>query len=243
MKTEEELIWENYIKQFKEGRGDEVDFPIIVEGLIMSASLDTAKYIMQRNFSMIDEVSVVDSIDRGILLVYIVKKINEKTLNYILKTANILGYYPAGFGDEFKYYKFNKNDILNIESGLKYKIFFEAKYDKNVHIKKDLYHVTTRDKFKKIQRVGLTPKSMSKISEHPDRIYLAVNLQGVEFIRAGLKKHYLNRELITLKIDISKIRDHKFMNDPNFEPYGVYTYQNIPPIAIESTENEKNLDS
>lgn len=239
MKTEEELIWEGYISQYIDGRGDDVDFPMIVEGLIVSAELSKAENIMQRNLTGLDGVDGVDSEQRGIIRVYINEKLNEKTLNYILKNADILGYYPAGIGNGWEYRKYNKEIVLNIKDGNgKYKIFFEAKYDKIVYIKKDLYHVTTRDKFKKIQRVGLTPKSMSKISEHPDRIYLAVNLEGVGFIRSGLQKHYPDRELMTLKIDISKVGDHKFMNDPNFEPYGVYTYQNIQPSAIESAEIE-----
>ena len=235
IKTEEELIWESYLSYHIQGRGDEVDFPLIVEGLIASAPLSKAKYIMQRNFSIIDEVSGVDSEDNGILRVNIVKKLNEKSLNYILKMGDMLGYYPAGYGNNFEYHKFDKDVILNIEDGLKYQIYFEAKYDKIVSINKDLYHVTTKKKLDKIQKIGLTPKSMSKISEHPDRIYLAINKNGADFIKNQLEQ-YNESELIVLKIDITKLQNHKFMKDPNYN-VGVYTYQNIPPNAIEVVDD------
>lgn len=234
MKSEEELIWESYINQYIDGRGDDVDFPRIVEGLIVSASLDKAESIMQRNLTSLDGIIGVVSEQRGIIKVHINEKLDEIQLNYMLKVADMLGYYPAGIGNGWEYSKFNKETALNVKEGYgKYKIFFEAKYDKVVYIKEDLYHVTTKDKLEKIKKYGLTPKSMSKISEHPDRIYLAVDAMGAEFIRDTLESHYPKRELVTLKIYISKIRDHKFMEDPNFEQYGVYTYQNIPPNSIE----------
>lgn len=235
MKSEEELIWESYINHYINGRGDDVDFPRIVEGLIVSASLDKAESIMQRNLSGLEGINGVDSQQRGIIRVFIDEKLDENRLNFILKVADMLGYYPAGIGNGWTYKKFNKDIALNIKEGdrEKYRIFFEAKYDKVIYIKDDLYHVTTKDKLEKIKKYGLTPKSMSKISNHPDRIYLAIDLTGAEFIKDCLDEHYPNSKLITLKISINKIRDHKFMKDPNLEQYGVYTYQNIHPSAIE----------
>jgi hypothetical protein len=37
-----------------------------------------------------------------------------------------------------------------------------------------LYHVTEKNKINKILKIGLTPKTNSKISEHPERIYFLV---------------------------------------------------------------------
>lgn len=231
MKSEEELIWESYMNSFM--RGEFEEFPLVFEGLIVSTSLQTAESIMQRNLTSLDGVIGINSEERGVIKVYINEALDEIQLNYMLKVADMLGYYPAGIGNGWEYKKYDKEIVLNIPKyDGRYKIFFEAKYDKVVYVRTNLYHVTTKDKSEKIKKLGLTPKSMSKISEHPDRIYLAINESGVEIITDGLRKHYKNKELVTLKINIDKIRDHKFMKDPNFI-YGVYTYQNIHPAAIE----------
>lgn len=233
MKTEEELIWESYIESFQEGTPEE--FPLVFEGLIASVSLITAQSLLYRNLSMVKELQKIDIENRGVVILKFENPISEKTALFILKLINNIGYFPAGILRGGGYSKYEFKNLVDNKYG--FWLCIEPKYDQMITITKDLYHVTPNSKLEKIKRIGLTPKSMSKLSNHPDRIYLAVNELGADFIREQLAQY--NEDLVTLKIDIEKVQYHKFMKDPNYA-LGVYTYQNIQPDAIEVVEIKNN---
>lgn len=101
------------------------------------------------------------------------------------------------------------------------------------------YHVTPDIYINKIKEEGLTPKSESKLSNHPERIYFYLNPESSFKFLAGslwnaskykdqVKKYYV------LEIDLTQLPDHHFYADPEsmISYIAVYTKQPIPPSAI-----------
>ena len=133
-------------------------------------------------------------------------------------------------------------------------IVYEAKYDMEVEIsEKYLYHLTPDLKWPKIKSLGLTPKTQGKLADHPGRIYLLKSMDNLEEFGGDildLSFNLLNsykfkdevKEMYLLKIDVSKLKDMHFFDDPNFYMgEAVWTYQNIPPYAI-SIEDKINVE-
>lgn len=166
--------------------------------------------------------------------------------------TNNLGYYPTYlYGMKGKEEISNKFTEYNLKFFLeryeKIQILFEPKYDQEIEsLPKYLYHITTKSKTDKIFRQGLVPKSKSKTSSHPDRVYLAYNVDDLIKIS---KKFTFQSQLVSgdyfviLKIDTDRIPEYfqiygeipysnRKMQDPNFKGKGLYTVNSIPPNAI-----------
>jgi hypothetical protein len=90
-----------------------------------------------------------------------------------------------------------------------------------------------------IKKEGLTPRTESKLSEHPERIYfylnpessfkyLASSLWSASKYKDQVKKYYV------LEVDLTQLPDHHFYADPHsmISYVAVYTKQSIPPSAI-----------
>lgn len=111
-------------------------------------------------------------------------------------------------------------------------IVLEPKYDQEIFIDKykKLYHISTKIAYDKIQKTGLSPKSQSKKSIHPERIYLALTYEYAKALAPILQDEH---EYIILEIDSSNFKPprYRFFIDPNTEQ-GIYTYSNIPPNLI-----------
>jgi hypothetical protein len=134
----------------------------------------------------------------------------------------------------------------------KLNIVFESKYNKEFKTdQKYLYHCTTEAYIEKIKKIGLVPKSKSKITFHPERIYLALNKKDcrdliTQFIKdsenysesdTDFIKNYKDskKKYVILRIEIANL-NLKLMEDPNCKDYwgvfGVYTVDSIPPSSI-----------
>ena len=101
------------------------------------------------------------------------------------------------------------------------------------------YHVTPDIYINLIRKEGLTPRTESKLSEHPERIYfylnpessfkyLASSLWSASKYKDQVKKYYV------LEVDLTQLPDHHFYADPHsmISYVAVYTTQAIPPSAI-----------
>lgn len=101
------------------------------------------------------------------------------------------------------------------------------------------YHVTPDVYIDLIKKEGLTPRTESKLSEHPERIYfylnpessfkyLASSLWSASKYKDQVKKYYV------LEVDLTQLPDHHFYADPEsmISYIAVYTKQPIPPSAI-----------
>jgi hypothetical protein len=105
------------------------------------------------------------------------------------------------------------------------------------------YHLTPDIYLDKIKREGLTPRTESKMTSHPERIYMYLNpessfktLAGDLWSSSKYKDQVENYYI--LMVDLTQLPDHHFYNDPDsaHSYLGVYTTQSIPPSAIKVIE-------
>ena len=187
--------------------------------------------------------SVEDESDNSIIIIFTAEQI--KNLEDINKFMDSFGWYPAIIFKQGPYNKQNLDRALDNHNIAYIKIKYEPKFDVEAKVEHYLFHLTPDFTYKsKIQTRGLTPKTKSKISSHPERIYLLNPATRGDFedvaytlydksednsIKSAIQYYYL------LRIDTFKIPDHKFYYDPNFymAEGAVWTYQNIPTKAIE----------
>lgn len=208
----------------------------INEGLIKTVNIEKTKDLMFRylsnsnkGFDFDIKIKDKDNNSLSIFLNFTYKEINESIINLM----NNMGWFPS-------YITIYKD---NLKRGFKYdekllnnsniKIIFESKFDEKVEDKYDkLYHVTVSNKVNKIKKVGLSPKSNHRLSNHPDRVYLTVDPNKILISFLNLDKLYgKNVEYEILEIDNSGSDNIELYYDPNFDD-GFYTYDNIHPDKI-----------
>ena len=186
------------------------------------------------------------------LTIYNNENFDQELFEIILTIIENLGYFPSLimvddrnlYNDYKEYYNF-KNVITNDKKDIDYvkflksltfdsfeEIYFQFERYKDLDAVLDdipdiLYHVCRKDDEEKIRRNGLIPRSKSKISYHPDRIYLTEN--GANSLINQFKK-LDNSDYISLPIYLNNERKHhiQLKTDPNFDD-GYYTLTNIPP--------------
>lgn len=109
----------------------------------------------------------------------------------------------------------------------------EPNYDVELDSVGELYHITPLKNLPKIEADGLKPKHQIKISQHPPRVYVALDKESaidmVDMIRDRFPK-FSNTKFAVLKINSNSVNT-KWYRDPNYTA-GVYTYDKIPPTAI-----------
>ena len=200
---------------------------LIREGLIMTHSLDYTVNHIKRFLGNLYSVIHNYNNNESIFVVYF--KTKDKNVDTLLKFTNNMGYFVSSYvkdGDLFK----PVGDLTDID-GLR----FEAKYDMEaINLNRYIYHVTDKKNLDKILKIGLTPKTKSKLSYHPERIYLAKNENSVNDIIELFKRGNFINEPLVLKIDTNNL-PNVFLVDKQFDG-GVYTQQNIPPKNIEIVE-------
>ncbi len=152
--------------------------------------------------------------------------------------------------DDFKKYKHHKQVINNDKSYIDFidylkiviipesfkeiYIQFESYQDKDLAISEipdTMYYVYNNSNRDKIQRYGIVPKSKSKISYHPERVYVTFSVDDAERFIKQLDDGY---EYSILKIVTDdELKSYiKLKKDPNFDA-GFYTNQNISPMYLE----------
>jgi hypothetical protein len=168
--------------------------------------------------------------------------LTKEYLDKVNKVMDKFGWYPS-YIDNKNGGKYSTN-IDNFIGKHEIVIEYEAKYDTQAKLdSKYLYHLTPDILYPKIKISGLTPKSQSKLSNHPERIYLLnpTDDDDMEEIAITLWNSISNNKLkdsigdyYLLRIDTSKLPNHKFFEDPNFwmGNGAVWTYQNVSPSII-----------
>ncbi len=169
---------------------------------------------------------------------------DKENIDEIIKFMDSFGWYPSSLASYFRDTKFGNITLSSfIEEKKPFTILFEAKYDTEVtDLPSVAYHVVPDLYGKKIERYGLTPKTKSKIATHPERIYLLINADEEDIetlcyeLHQKLSMESQNRihSYLILEIDLKRLPNHRFYNDPNFSVggEGIWTFQNIPPIYI-----------
>jgi hypothetical protein len=164
---------------------------------------------------------------------------DTKFLNNFLRDVNNLGWFPSYIQTptykgkwEEKYYN-PHNSVIR----------FEAKFDEEIieNIPSILYHITPTQNVDKILKIGLAPKSRSKASYHPERVYLGKSIESIEKLAFQMYQRTGNKNFTVLKIDTDLIPGEyfKLYTDPNYSKEGYYTLNNIPPYVIEKIKDIK----
>lgn len=192
---------------------------------------DVEKYLKKRygEYAYVDRYKNENNVE-----IFRIGFYNEENAKKIIeKDMSLCGYFPS------------KEQLTN--NGEMLYITYEPTHQKNVNEKvyeKDtLYHLTTTNMVGKILTIGLVPKTKNKMFKYPNRIYCfldkpskkeSLNLMK-QFYQIELnngKKQIYEGSYTLLAIDTKKINNIDFSYDPNAEGC-VYTYDNIPPSAIE----------
>jgi hypothetical protein len=194
---------------------------------------------------------------------YIVEPKNENIFHIIvdedtditklMKIASNLGWFPSAVSGELLR-GFNKYTGSNLKAKLnefeRVYIRFEAKYDIEVNTGgiENLYHFTRKIYLPKIKKYGLTPKTTSKLSRHPERVYFAYTTTEVErfahkfvnrVVSDDVKDKYPEEVIddyltaVILKIKVELIPAYfKVYDDPNYHLKACYTLNTVPFSAI-----------
>lgn len=216
------------------------------EGLIKSWPLDKTMSVLRS--SKFDVRPIANKFE----LTLTIK--NFDNLSKCIVLSNNLGWFPSYIralktNNEVQRGKYS-NDLLDKINKIKFDeciITFEAKYDIIVHnVPEYLYHITPRTTAAKILKFGLSPKTNSMLSSHPERIYLAKNINDVERLPRKLVFAAKSGDgyFWILKIQTSLIPSYfrifnstnlqnNLYDDPNYIGKGYYTLNSIPPNAIE----------
>lgn len=207
---------------------------MMIEGLIRTYPTDdTIRYIKKR-FGIGDEDIRHRQDNSDIILIQIHPLNSERYVNDLIRAMNLCGYYLGAPKTQtvMEYVRGRYSTSLTIQ--------FEPKYTQDIREsvlgnETELLHITTIEHADKIQRTGLSPSSKNSAFNYPERIYL---LKGstpegaIISLSAALEKG-LVRTYALVHVDLDKVPpDVRFFTDPNYDFYGIYTMDNIPPIAI-----------
>jgi len=218
----------NIYNQYKE--------EIIVEGILHTLPSELSKNIILKRFH---ELNGNVEPDGEIYL-----EGNFDNIKKYLPIFNNLGYFISKYtmgGEDWEIWK-NDETIKPIA------LFLEAKFDTIISpVPKVLYHATLDVFANKILKSGLSPKSKSKVSYHPERIYLTNNLQIAHLFGQNTLDDYSklmddkikkNDKIISeinnyniLKIDTTNL-NLKLYRDVNLVDYGYYILSYIPSSFI-----------
>jgi len=160
----------------------------------------------------------------------------------VLQIAKILGWFPSfqtlwrpGDREDTKFdINVLKRTLTNWE---KIVISFEKEYGDKIDLPKYIYHVIPEERYKKVAQQGLNPKTHSKKTAHPERIYFGTQVDKMEKLADMLYDRETNKDAIKgtyklLQIDTSKLpKDIEFFPDPDY-PDGIFTYTSIRPNFI-----------
>jgi hypothetical protein len=204
------------------------------EGLIKTTNIGKTLNILEKKYS---SKFIFNKLKNSFYINTFHTDINT-LLNGIIKDANTLGWFPSFIETEDYIGKWDEKYFKEGEIKLR----FEAKFDEEVveNIPSILYHITPTQNANKILSIGLVPKSRSKASYHPDRVYLSKNLKDIENLGGMFYQKTGIKDWMILKIDTNMVPGDylKLYTDPNYE-HGYYTLNNIPPQAIEKVKDIK----
>lgn len=210
------------------------------------------------NFNNISgELVKSNSNDKILIEINNLKNLTFKELNVIFdilsqNIINLGGFFISIIEIEnlHKMKNYIKTDLYNIISNKNYynkvKITFESKFEKTEELFDKLYHLSIKEYESDILKYGLQPKEKSKLTLHPDRIYLCSSKKDCEKLinqmklyydmekdrnmySLGNKKYKKDTDPVIFEIDNSD--GLELYKDPNFIG-GYFTIDNILPDKI-----------
>lgn len=124
-------------------------------------------------------------------------------------------------------------------------ISYEPKFDVAVQVPDTLYHLSVREFQGRVEKMGLVPKSKSKLSRHLDRVYLCSTPEGCMRLLPKMNMYYFGKNVGKVKMDTRWVLYEidmrglgvKLYKDPNSD--GFYTVDSIPPDRIRVVDREE----
>lgn len=227
----------------------------LYEGLIRTVNPKDAVKILKRNLKDVPEFHIHGYSHEYIGIMFKVtyppsnvarmfgSDTTDPNLSKIFKLVNNLGYFVSTYiFDPFQHDEYRtsynptkfRSDFLSLNPNF---ILFvlERKYDAvDEYIPEKLYHITNKSFINRIQSRGLVPRSGSKQSYHPERIYFTKNIDNMREFSNMVSGYIPKENQLVLTID-TKGLDNTFYIDPNLDD-AIYTYKNIDPKNIISYE-------
>ena len=200
------------------------------EGLIKTTNKGKTINILKTKFPNLE-------IENGTNSFGIKYTLGKNEFKNIISYINNLGWFPSFLITPIYKGKYNEKNV-DYNNSI---IAFEAKYD--IIVEKNppfVYHISPLQNWEKIQKIGLVPKSRSKSSYHPERVYLAKTPKAAEDLGQSFYQRTGIKDWVILEIDTDMVPGGylKLYYDPNYK-HGYYTLNNIPPQAIEKIQDIK----
>jgi hypothetical protein len=211
----------------------------LYEGLIKSYPLyDVIRILKNKNYDVKENYK-----DNTFSLKFLFSNnIDEALIDYnkIMQITNTCGYFCSNMKGEDNKAQFviEKYNLENFKKLINNKLnlinfSFEAKYDIFIEkIPDNLYHLTPTRNVDKILKNGLIPKSRSKKSYHPERIYLTKSSEDLTILFKGFYEKTKIKEWTILKINTHILEYLQIYKDPNFKEKGYYTLNTLPPFCL-----------
>jgi hypothetical protein len=145
---------------------------LLYEGLIYSVSVNT---VLDRigHWLRFSDSFVLKKTETGKVVIKVTNPLSKEEWELFNKLTNNLGWYISSFvsmNQTIKRYPFKT--IENMVNEQPRSIELEAKYDTELSPDMNtVYHTSPSKNDKKILKIGLVPRSKSKIAYHPERIY------------------------------------------------------------------------
>jgi hypothetical protein len=216
----------------------------LYEGLICSYDIKTVlNGLKKRNFKNGD-VKVEKTFTGYTVLIKLTieteykNKINE--LNKFIE--NICGWkLSAILNSNGKVFK-KEDDLLDFSDDFVW-LQYEPKFDietNYIDFPNFLYHICPKKNLDKIKKIGLTPRTKSKIFNYDERIYVCNNIEDLlelskMFVKTKDKTSVTDESNFTfyiLQLNIKSILfPIRIFKDPNFKN-GYYTLENVQPQYI-----------
>lgn len=157
--------------------------------------------------------------------------VTQDLYDTIVKLFDSCGYYESSV------YWSKEGDDLIIQVEPK----FQNESYSSTEIGDYLYHITTLNGWRKIQKNGFVPKSKNAKFNYPPRCYFFTKDDDEFMIEFMVTSDKLKKgdKAVILTIDTSKVKDTvKFWQDPLFvgADIAVYTYENIPLNTVVDTK-------
>lgn len=179
-----------------------------------------------------------------------IRKLIYKEIKHVITLMNNLGWHvsivtsPNDENLKIKINNFNEGILNKLIIYKTIQMNFQAKYSREldkIDFPTEAFHLTTNLFIKKILKIGLTPKTKSKLATHPSRIYMAQTLKDIESLKNDLIKNSNNNEKINeiyiLKINLEDFNGRLFIDDMasknmQFEKDCIWTNNNIDNSKI-----------
>jgi hypothetical protein len=194
------------------------------------------------------DITIKDEIRDTVSIKIVIKPYTIHRIDDILNHMKKYGWFMAfwyTWAVKFRFTDTFKEDLLKVTNQYgEATLVYEAVKDREDDVEDYYFHITPDIYIQKIDKVGLSPKTQSKLVYHPGRVYLMkpgiqeyILDRTAELLYQNIKKEVKHEVsyMQIYKIYTKEIKNFKVHVDPNFllGEGAVFTLNNIPPSSLE----------